>query len=173
MGLHTLNTSLASRWEGAQSILLVIGRWIVADRHSLSSRLVEQGPWLKPAYRFRQKPETGRDHARHGWCCPPDYPICGYGLYEGYCFVEDSSITTTTTTTVSSCRSEQLYGEHSEETEALRYIRDNVLSQSPEGQEIIRLYYEWNPAIVQAMEDDEEFKQDVKEMVDGVLEMID
>jgi len=47
-----------------------------------------------------------------------------------------------------------------------------VLSTTPEGQEIIKLYYEWSPAIVQAMESDEEFKEDVKELVDGILGLI-
>jgi hypothetical protein len=54
----------------------------------------------------------------------------------------------------------------------LRYIRDNMLSQTPEGREIIRLYYEWSPVIVKAMEEDEEFKEDVKEMIDGVLGLV-
>ena len=61
---------------------------------------------------------------------------------------------------------------YSEETEILQYFRDNVLSKTPEGQEIIRLYYEWSPAIVKAMEKDEEFKKDLKEMIDGVLRLI-
>ncbi len=78
----------------------------------------------------------------------------------------------TTTTSSPSCPSELIYGKHSEQTELLRYIRDNVLSQSPEGQEIIRLYYELSPAIVHAMEGDEEFKEEVQEMVDGILEMV-
>jgi len=78
----------------------------------------------------------------------------------------------TTTTTVQPCPAEEIYGEHSEETELLRYIRDNVLSQTPEGQELIRLYYELSPVIVKAMEADEEFKEEVKEMIDGVLELI-
>ena len=54
----------------------------------------------------------------------------------------------------------------------MRYLRDNVLSQIPEGQELIRLYYEWSPAIVKAIEEDEEFKEEIKEMVDGVVELI-
>jgi hypothetical protein len=69
-------------------------------------------------------------------------------------------------TSANACPSEKLYGEHSEQTELLRYLRDNVLSQTPEGQEIIRLYYEWSPAIVKAMEEDEVFKQEVKEIID-------
>jgi hypothetical protein len=77
-----------------------------------------------------------------------------------------------TTTTVTICPQESLYGEHSEETELLRHFRDTILHQTPEGKEIIRLYYEWSPAIVQAMEEDEEFKKDVREIIDGVLELI-
>ena len=43
---------------------------------------------------------------------------------------------------------------------------------APVGHELIRLYYQWSPAIVKAMEEDEAFKQEVKELVDGVLELI-
>ena len=70
------------------------------------------------------------------------------------------------------CPTEMLYREHSEETEFLRSVRDNILSQTPEGQEIIRLYYEWSPSIVKAMEENEEFKQEMKVMIDGVLPLI-
>ena len=70
------------------------------------------------------------------------------------------------------CPSETIYGEHSKQTELLRYIRDNVLRQSPEGKELIKLYYQWSPAIVRAMEADGDFKADVKDLVDGLLEMM-
>jgi len=83
-----------------------------------------------------------------------------------------TSISGSTTTTVTPCPTEEIYGEHSEETKLLRYLRDNVLSPTPGGQEIIRLYYEWSPAIIKAMEENEEFKVDVKEMMDGVLPLI-
>jgi len=73
----------------------------------------------------------------------------------------------------SKCPSAKLYGEYSEETELLRYLRDNVLSQTPVGQELIRLYYQWSPVIVKAMEEDEEFKGEVKEIIDGVLQLIE
>ena len=81
-------------------------------------------------------------------------------------------VTTTTTVDGQNCPTEVIYGEYSKETELLRYLRDNILSQGPEGQEIIRLYYEWSPVIVKAMKEDEEFKEQVKEMVDGVLPLI-
>jgi hypothetical protein len=96
--------------------------------------------------------------------------------FEYYKHIIDSSVTTSidgeTTTTTSVCPSESIYGEHSEEAELLRYFRDNALSQSLEGQEIIRLYYKWSPVIVRAMEEDEEYKGQVREMIDGVLELI-
>ena len=53
------------------------------------------------------------------------------------------------------------------------YFRDKVLSKTQEGQELIKLYYQWSPVIVKAMEADEEFKQEVKDIVDEVLEMIE
>ena len=67
------------------------------------------------------------------------------------------------------CAAESIYGEQSEETELLRYFRDNILNQTPEGQELIKLYYQWSPAIVKAMEGDEEFKEEIKEMIDEIL----
>jgi len=78
----------------------------------------------------------------------------------------------TTTTTIQPCPTEQLYGEYSEETETLRYFRDNIMSQTPEGQEIIMLYYKLSPVIVKAMKENEEFKKQMKEIIDGVLELI-
>jgi len=70
------------------------------------------------------------------------------------------------------CPIELLYGEHSKETKILRYFRDHILKETPTGQELIRLYYELNPSILKAIEQDEEFKQDVREMIDGVLELL-
>ena len=82
------------------------------------------------------------------------------------------STSTTTTIKEGLCSAEKIYGEHSEEAALLRYLRDSVLSQTPAGREIVILYYQWSPAIVKAMEEDEEFKEDVKEMMDGVLGLI-
>ena len=78
----------------------------------------------------------------------------------------------TITTTNSECFLIHTYGNNSEETELLRYIRDNVLKKTPEGRELINLHYRWSPVIVKAMENDEEFKQAVKEMIDGVMGLI-
>ena len=77
--------------------------------------------------------------------------------------------TTTTTTTTETCLPKKIYGVHSEETELFRNFRDEVLSKTPEGQELIRLYYQWSPIIVKAMEEDDAFTEEVKEFIDGIL----
>ena len=84
-----------------------------------------------------------------------------------------STSSITTTTSPYPCLSEEIYGEYSEETELLRYFRDNILTKTPEGQEIIKLYYEWSPTIVKIIQEDEEVKEEVKEMIDGVLPLIE
>ncbi len=86
-----------------------------------------------------------------------------------FCFPTSSS---TTTNGNNGCLSEEIYGENSEEVELLRYSRDSVLIQTPVGQEIIRLYYQWSPVIVKAMEKDGQFRQEVKEIIDAILPMI-
>jgi hypothetical protein len=54
----------------------------------------------------------------------------------------------------------------------MRNFRDEILCKTLVGQEIIRLYHVWSPAIAQAMEEDEEFKEEVKAMIDGILLLI-
>ena len=71
------------------------------------------------------------------------------------------------------CVSEEIYGDHSDETELLRKFRDDVLSKTPAGQEIISLYYQWSPTIVKAMREDKRFTATVKTLLDGVLPMIE
>jgi len=67
------------------------------------------------------------------------------------------------------CTAEKIYGVYSKETELLKFFRDNVLSKTPEGRELIRLYYEWSPAITEVMDKDEALKENLKELIDGVL----
>jgi len=96
-------------------------------------------------------------------CCSLDYPVCGRGINRDSCFEAGVN---------PYCPSLTIYGEQSAETQLLRYFRDNVLSQSHEGRELIKLYYQWSPVIVRAMEADDEFKEEVKEMIDGVLPLL-
>ena len=93
---------------------------------------------------------------------------------------DPGTITTTTVipTTTSTVMDEQpcpigkIYGKYSGEAGLLRCLRDEVLSQTPEGKELIKLYYQWSPVILKAIEDDDEFKGDVKKVVDGFLLLI-
>jgi V8-like Glu-specific endopeptidase len=83
--------------------------------------------------------------------------------------------TTEPTTTIidDNCPIKIIYGTNSEEAELLRCFRDLVLSKTAEGKELIELYYKWSPSIVRAMEADEEFKEEVKELIDSVLRMVE
>jgi len=80
-----------------------------------------------------------------------------------------SASTSSSTTTTAICPGEKIYGEDSEEADILRDLRDSILSKTPEGREIIRLYYEWSPLIVMVIEEDEEFKEEVKVLIDEIL----
>jgi len=54
----------------------------------------------------------------------------------------------------------------------LRNLRDTILSETPEGRSIIRLYYQWSPLLVQAAGADEELKKDIKAVIDGFLQLM-
>jgi len=82
-----------------------------------------------------------------------------------------SEVTTTTTIPSQQCPVREIYGD-SEQTRLLRSIRDQVLIKTAEGRELIKLYYQWSPIIVRAMEGDEEFKQWIKETIEGVLPLL-
>jgi hypothetical protein len=93
----------------------------------------------------------------------------------GQCRIVPTTTTTlpsTTTTPDRPCAVRRIYGDNSEATELVRSVRDGVLSRTAEGQEIIKLYYLWSPVIVQAMEEDEELQQWLKETIDRVLPML-
>ena len=63
-------------------------------------------------------------------------------------------------------------GEDSNDLNTLREFRDEVLGKTPAGQEIIRLYYALSPVIVSAMVEDNEFKEEVKEMIEEFLPVV-
>jgi len=73
---------------------------------------------------------------------------------------------------VSPCALELIYGENSNKVQLLKFIRDNILSKTIEGREIIGLYYEWNPAIFEAIENDPDLKEDIKNMLDVLIKNI-
>ena len=82
-----------------------------------------------------------------------------------------TAISTTTTTSIRSgpCAAEAIYGENSEETELLRKYRDNVLSKTPEGHEIIKTYYKLSPMVTMLLEQRPLLKNRAKTFFDGML----
>jgi len=73
---------------------------------------------------------------------------------------------------INPCAVEELYGAYSNEAKLLRVLRDHVLSTTPEGQEIVRLYYQLSPEIVTLMRTDGTFKERVKALLDGILPIV-
>ncbi len=66
----------------------------------------------------------------------------------------------------------RILGEDSPEVQLLRDFRDDILAQTPEGREIIQLYYALGPVIVKAMDEDEVFEAELRELLEGVLVLI-
>ena len=69
--------------------------------------------------------------------------------------------TSTTTQPLSLCLAEKIYGEHAEKTALLRLVRDELLSNTPEGQALIRLYYQWDTLLGQVIGDDEGITEEI------------
>lgn len=51
----------------------------------------------------------------------------------------------------------------------LQSFKDTVLSKTPEGRELIKLFYFWSPLLVKAIEEDEALKKEITEMIDTML----
>jgi len=51
----------------------------------------------------------------------------------------------------------------------LRRYRDEVLVKTPDGQETIRLYYEWSPLLVEVIEDNEGLRQQVGYLCETII----
>jgi hypothetical protein len=71
------------------------------------------------------------------------------------------------------CSVLQIFGEDSKAVQLLRDFRDNVLTQTPEGRKLIEIYYEWSTVIVKALEEDEDFREEITELIDEVLPLVE
>jgi len=72
-----------------------------------------------------------------------------------------SILTTTTTVIQCPCLAEEIYGENPEEVALLRNFRDESLTKTVSGQELIRIYYQCSPALVRIIEKDEVLKENL------------
>jgi hypothetical protein len=79
---------------------------------------------------------------------------------------------TTSTTVFPGCPVTQLYGVNSEEVRLLRKFRDDAASTTPEGKQLVTLYYQWGPMLSAAIEENEAFKAEMKKLMDAVLPII-
>ena len=85
----------------------------------------------------------------------------------------NDDISAEATVTVSfACPLMQIYGKQSKELEALRNFRDKVMSQTPEGQELINLYYQWSPLLEELLTHDDALKEEVRGIIDGLLPLM-
>lgn len=100
---------------------------------------------------------------------PSDASCLSMGCHSDDC----DGVPITTTTPATTCPSTEIYGVGSLEVTTLRALRDNLLNKTPEGQELIKFYYQWSPVILRAMEEDKAFKQELKEMIDKLLPVIE
>jgi len=75
----------------------------------------------------------------------------------------------TTTTTVPRCPVVILYGDQVRETNNLRVFRDATLNRTPEGRQLVDLYYRLSPMLIQALEHDEEFKNELRVLLDSLI----
>ena len=80
-----------------------------------------------------------------------------------------TSVITTTTLSTPFCLIEKIYGEHAEETALLRLVRDELLSTTPEGQKLIRLYYQWDAALARVPGDNAAIWEEIKELIDEIV----
>jgi hypothetical protein len=81
-------------------------------------------------------------------------------------------ISVTSSGGVGPCLAESIYGEDSEQVKLLRGFRDDVLITTLGGRKLTQLYYQWSPLIVERMKEDEEFKEEVKEVIDKLLPVL-
>jgi sugar lactone lactonase YvrE len=83
--------------------------------------------------------------------------------------IKKYSPVSTTTTTVPGCPVVILYGDQASETNNLRVFRDEILGTTPEGRQLVDLYYRLSPFLAQALKDDEELKNDLRVLLDSLI----
>jgi len=77
--------------------------------------------------------------------------------------------TTTSIPDNETCVAEKLYGEDTEQACLLRDFRDTVLSTTPQGQRLIKLYYRWSPRLAELIQSAPSLKAAVKALSDRLL----
>jgi hypothetical protein len=107
--------------------------------------------------------------------CSSDFTVCYTNRSTGFtsptwCPTNDQCYQAERCILVDSpCPCVKIYGENSEQTELLRAYRDNVLSKTPEGQELIKTYYKFSPTVTKLLEQMPLLKNRAKIFIDAML----
>lgn len=70
------------------------------------------------------------------------------------------------------CPLSLIYGNDSPQVQTLRNFRDTVLRRTPEGRELIRLYYQWGPFAARAIAANDQVREEAEQLADAVLLMM-
>jgi hypothetical protein len=109
-------------------------------------------------YRFETSKWVCTDGSWEGDCC--------IGIFPCYTIGGSWDVVCTTPTP---CAAEAIYGENSEQIEMLRAYRDNILSKTPEGQELIKTYYKFSPTVTEFLERNPVLKNKAKRLIESML----
>jgi hypothetical protein len=153
--------------------LKVISIYGTKDGISTIDEIMASKEHLPPDAEF--VPIEGGNHGQFAWCEgePGENDIPDLTRAEQQSLINQATIGFLKNFEEDQCVVTFLLGRNHRQVSTLRQFRDKILRQTPEGQEIIQLYYEWSPTIVRAMEENEELTQEGKEMLDGVLGLIE
>jgi hypothetical protein len=133
---------------------------------------------LTTAYFLGNAPSMGSNVFEN---CASNFSICytagatGFTTPAWYGYpakVCSESTTTTTTIPSSPCAAESIYGEQSEQTELLREYRDNVLSKSATGRQMIKTYYELSPAVAEVLQKNTTARANARRVLDLLMPAI-
>lgn len=70
------------------------------------------------------------------------------------------------------CPAEAIYGVSSDKTELLRNYRDTILANTSWGQNVIRIYYKWGPAMFHVVKENTKVKETLIRLLDTMLPFI-
>jgi hypothetical protein len=80
---------------------------------------------------------------------------------------------TTTTTPAGPCPAEAVLGEDDPRLDTLRAFRDQVLAKNPNGQKMIKMYYDASAAVVQMMDKDPELRESARKYLESIMPTIE
>jgi len=152
--------------------LKVISIYGTKDGISTVDEIMASKEHLPPDAEF--VPIEGGNHIQFCWCegRPAEDGIPDLTRAEQQSLINQATLGFLKNFEEDQCVVTFLLGRNQRQVSTLRQFRDKILRQTPEGQEIIQLYYKWSPTIVKAMEENEELKQAAKTIIDGVLPVI-